>query len=582
MTESGQSNTFLFVNKSGEDASLSNSKEDRSSAIGRHVQRWRRLNRLQRSQQEGLNDFSNPRPIGTMISFDSVLPQTTHQISREGSPARADAHQNVASEPRRSSSTPVQVPRANFRPGDAVDPFNATSVRLNAEIQAILQYFISFSIPRATERTGTDESYRRHLERVPAIKKVVQGCLSNKMHMLSLLTATAARMEQVSKKSISNRHTARNLMSRAIPHIRRYLQRIPALVVDKQFILDIFYLGVCEWYLEDYDSALTHLRAAGNFINSLDPRLPFDAFVKETIVYNDIFLAAETGRKPLLVRDWDASGLGLQRHKQISRSLSANGPQCRLGRGFLDPRQNDIFTFEMNLVLCNLIPWIDVGRHALQTRTLTLEDSEWVCSKGQAMLHDLLSITIADVDREKPTPSWRAWEECVRLSLITVISLVSTQMSWRSGRINALRVRKMLESHGGSWGSRAHNQVKLWVLVTCMLVASEDCELEDWFLNAAVDAAKDSGLTTYNELHQAMSAYLYSARFQRDILANIARRQNRGGEASSRDPEESAEAMATDTKKVNSDNDDNTRGLRKQTLGTFGFNLSSETGRMLW
>ncbi|OQV03138.1 hypothetical protein CLAIMM_08223 [Cladophialophora immunda] len=361
------------------------------------------------------------------------------------------------------------------------------------------------------------------------------------MHMLSLLTATAARMEEVSKKTISHHHTARNLMTRAIPHIRRHLQLFPDLILDKQVILDIFYLGACEWYLDDHESARTHQRAAGNLINSLDPRLPFDAFVKETIVYNDIFLAVEMGRKPLLVRDWDATPLGSQRRQHISQSLSANVPQCCLGRGFLDPNQNDIFRFEMNLILCSLIPWIDVGRHALQTRILTVEDSEWICSKGQAMLHDLLlSVTIPNFESENKSPS-RAREECVRLSLIIVMSFVSTQMSWRSGKVNASRVWKILDSNGGSWGSQAHNQMKLWVIVTCILAASEDDELEDWLLNAAVDTSKDLGLTTYDELHQAMSAYLYSPRFQHNILLEIARR--RGWEGS-RDPWASAEVMA--------------------------------------
>lgn len=187
-----------------------------------------------------------------------------------------------------------------------MDAFQTVLIPLKDEIQSILQYFISFSGPTPAEVTWKDPSDISQLgQHLLTVKQVVNGCQLNETHMLSLLTATAASMEEVSGQSLSDQHIARLVMTRAISHLCRDLHMPPRLVMDEQVILNIFYLGVRERYLGGHQSALTDLRAATNVMRSWDASLPFDAFIKETMSYNDIFLAIETGSKPLFRLDWD-------------------------------------------------------------------------------------------------------------------------------------------------------------------------------------------------------------------------------------------------------------------------------------
>lgn len=381
--------------------------------------------------------------------------------------------------------------------------------------------------------------------------------------MLSLLTATAARMEKVSKRNISDQHTARQLMTHAIPHIRRYLRQLPRLVMDKQLILDIFYLSVCEWYLEDYQSALTHLRAVGNLMASLEPGSPFDDFIKETVCYNDIFLAMEMGSRPLFPLDWDLGDLSPERRLEISQSLADATTYCRMGRGFSDPQLNHIFSPEMKLILCDLVLWIDVGRYTWQTRTAPRENSEWACRKGQAFLHRLLSVSTADCKGKNGTVP-RLREECVRLSLIILLSFLTTQTGWRSGNINASKLRTTIETDCTTWGSPSLDRMRMWVLISGALGVSDNAELEKWYLGEAAIMATGLKLRTYDDLCRSLSEYLYSPRFQRDILQSVERRLVTEEKPNIALPEASAGRP---------------RPVEKQ---TFGFNLSSGPGRMLW
>jgi hypothetical protein len=435
----------------------------------------------------------------------------------------------------------------------------------------MLQYFISFTIPTATEvgNRASDEFERGQY--LPAIKEVVDGCLFNEMHLLCLLTATAARMEHVSKLTVSERNSARRMMTRAIPHIRTYLGSLSAAAMDKQVILDIFYLSVCEWYMGYYPSALTHMRGAQNLLEALSLDSQFDAFIKETLCYNDVFLAIETGHRPICSLDWDREPLPSGRCLEISQALAAHTAQGRMGRGFLEPGQNHIFSFEMNLILCELMPWIDLGRYAWLTRTALARDSEWTCRKGQALLHRLLSISPPGPHADVHSPSEGMRQECVRLSLIILLSFVVTQMGWRSGKINALRLRKCLDAadQDDSWGSPALDDMRFWVLVSGALGISDEPELEKWYLDYAARVATRLGLKTRDDMCETLSTYLYSPRFQGDILMEIEARVT---------PAESSEPWTTSLSPIS------LAGTRRSSAikQTFGFNLSSESGRLLW
>jgi len=154
--------------------------------------------------------------------------------------------------------------------------------------------------------------------------------------------------------------------------------------------------------------------------------------------------------------------------------------------------------------------------------------------------------------------------------LIILLSFVVTQMGWRSGKINALRLRKCLDAadQDDSWGSPALDDMRFWVLVSGALGISDEPELEKWYLDYAARVATRLGLKTRDDMCETLSTYLYSPRFQRDILMEIEARVT---------PAESSEPWTTSLSPIS------LAGTRRSSAikQTFGFNLSSESGRLL-
>lgn len=537
MAASHRQTTFLFVNKNEKSVSLSNSRYDKTSAINRHVQRWR----SQRHRDKKRQTFCDTgQQASSKVTEDVKLNLDTPQLSSFTTPSDVTTNSleslEIISPSNSSDDASIQelddidseadqtavILKANFSEGACVDPFNCTAIRLDQNVQSILQYYIAFSVPsreRSQNQTRTRGCFFKLGDELPAVKEVVHGCLFNKMHMYALLTATSARMEEVSLVNLRRKNTARYFMNKALKHVRAYLTARDDQTVDKQVILDIFYLCVCEWYLQNYQAALTHLKAVGHLMKTLDGNAFFDRFITETVSYNDIFLSVETSTPPLFPLDWDGPTMPPERRTTISQDLGALLTYRRMGRGFTDPAQNHIFSFEMNTIVFEIVPWMDVAQYTWICRAKDPEDSEWVCKKGQALLHRLLSCRVPRLD-QPDLPLKRRYEECCRILLIIMISYISTQMAWRSGAMNLARLKRALHGVDRDWGSIPLNCMLLWVLL-CAAFVAEGTSNERWFLSRAEPVAKDLQITTYDRLHELMCQYFYSSRLQQGILRKL-------------------------------------------------------------
>ena len=331
MVSKPQPSTLLFINKDQQSDSLSNNKGDKSTSIQRHAQRWR-AQRLRERRAEALRKSSAAiRVAGSGWQSGGHESQEQRPANSAQKPSKSEDDEKVKelasamkSEVGLSVVEPVfwylrheedyKILTANFSEGDCIDPFNCTALPTDHEIQSILQYYLKFSIPAtySAEQLPKDHPksslsmIHRH---APAVKKGVNGALFNKMHMYALLTATAGRMKYVSRVRLDRHNSAELFMEQAIQHLRVYLKSHKDAVVDKQVILDVFFLCVCEWYLQNYSAALTHLSAVGHMMKSLDLSSKFDQYIEETARYNDVFLSVETATPPIFSLTWDTPAL---------------------------------------------------------------------------------------------------------------------------------------------------------------------------------------------------------------------------------------------------------------------------------
>ena len=581
--------SFLFINKDPESEILSRSSGQVATSINSHVQRW----------QDKKSGRSRAQPKTSTSQQPSETPAYRDCVTKFRPKSRKRPGKDVPRRPPRlvrppsdsSSSGPStayvttpeeteEIPRgdreleivkrevpspdrdaiytANFTGADCIDPFQSTNAHCPG-VQPILQYYISFALV-ATFQSGAKS--RREPPHMPVIKNIVRRSLSDKMHMYALLAATAARMKRVAGVCLLRESSPEFLLHNAIHCIREYLTSFtgPFSGDDRQIILDIFYLCVCEWYEKNYDVARTHLSFVRNFWKSLRPSDSFDKYVHDMITYNDVFLAIETASPPLFALTWEPPPLPTERIHEIEDEMSKTSgspsqapsstlsssrpplPASTLSLTSIEP-SSDLppaagFTaliasnstqlpVELVAILIDLVPLIQTSHHHTHTPIPSpSKETQWVSLKTQALLHKLVSLQV-----QHPP-----FAEALRLSLIILLSCMSTSAAWRIGKVDmstqASRLHSILATppwqdnrfpivvdnihypEGTSPGlspslAGADDTLLLWMLVTGAFAAQKALQEEKWFFVQAIPIARRLGIVDATRLKTKLLRYLY-------------------------------------------------------------------------
>jgi hypothetical protein len=586
-----QPKSFLFINKDPESEVLSRSSGRVAASINSHVQRWQEKKGGRSKPQSSSKAQAPQQPSKAADYRDSVIkfrpkprkrgekevpkpqtqrerqhsessssgPRTAYSTTPEGSSENDGAMELLRHDAYRP--WPDTIYQSNFSGADCIDPFQSTYAHYPG-VQPILQYYISFTLISTFQGNTKVKGVTKEPPHFPAIRSIVRGSLSRQMHMYALLAATAARMKRVSGISLPRESSPEFLLHNAIRCIREYFASCtgPLTTDDRQVILDIFYLCVCEWYEKSYDVARTHLAFVRHFWNSLRPSESiFDKYIHDMITYNDVFLAIETASPPLFELTWEPQELPAERiheiEDEISRlsispsqspspasiashsplsattsspySISPN-PTFPIGSGFvfLATAVNTQLPNDIIAILVDLIPLIQAAYH--HTHTLTPpppQESQWVSLKTQALLHRLLSLHV----------SHHPAAESIRLALIILLSCLSTSAAWRSGKVDmaqqARRLRTALSLP--SWQDArypividnihypapspppspslhgADDTTLLWILVTGAFAAQNAIGEEQWFLGRAADVARRLGIFEASRLQSELQRYLF-------------------------------------------------------------------------
>lgn len=576
--------SFLFINKDSDSELLSRSSGSVAASINSHVQRWQEKkggmskphSKAQVSQQsskapEYLDCVSKfrPKPRKRPGRDVSKLPQPKREHSDSSSSGPRTAYSTtpeslvgsspsdgVMEIPRRDAHRPRvdSIYQANFTGADCIDPFQSTYAH-SPGVQPILQYYISFTLISTFHSDDKAKGVRKEPPHFPAIRSIVRGSLHQQMHMYALLAATAARMKRVSGIRLPRESSPEFLLHNAIRCIREYFASCtgPLSTDDRQVILDIFYLCVCEWYEKSYDVARTHLAFVRHFWNSLRPSESiFDKYIHDMITYNDVFLAIETASPPLFQLTWEPQPLPAERIREIedelgklsinpsqspasaltsshsplsaSTSSPSPGPTTLIASGFLalTTAVNIELPVELMAILADLIPLIQTAHH--HTHVLAprpSQESQWVSLKTQALLHRLLSLHASKYPAA----------ECIRLSLMTLLCCLSTSAAWRSGKVDSAQQARRLRSALSlpSWQDARYPTVVdniyypapspslqggddttlLWILVTGAFAAQSSLAEEQWFINQAAEVARQLGVFDAARLRSELLRYLF-------------------------------------------------------------------------
>ena len=593
--------SFLFINKDAESEILSRSSGRVATSINSHVQRWQDKRggrsksqvKLHPTQATGTKAPSykdcvtkfRPKPRKRIekdapkerLPFErersessSSGPATTSSYSTtpESLEASSGASESdgVLEVVNRDVSPPQKdaIYRANFSGADCIDPFQSTYAH-HPGVQPILQYYIAFTRVSTFQSDANAKGLRKEPPHFPAIRRIVQGSLTHKMHMYALLAATAARMKRVSGVAFPRESSPEYLLHHAIRCIREHFASCtgPLSADDRQVILDIFYLCICQWYEKSYAVARTHLAFVRYFWNSLRPSESiFDKYIHDMITYNDVFLAIETGSPPLFELTWEPGNLPSDRARdteeevdeiplRISQSplsvptssyspLAASpsgsysmkptlGSPIATGFANLTTSNNPKMPDDLIAILLDLIPLIQTAHHHRTTPDPPRpEEAQWVSMKTQALLHKLLSLS--------PASSTLTLPSTITLTLIILLSCMSTSAAWRAGKVDlpqlAHRLRATLSLQ--PWQDARYpivvdnihyeattlpalspsvrgieDSLLLWILTTGAFAAQRHPPREQWFLAQAAQCARRMGVYDAATLQTELMRYLY-------------------------------------------------------------------------
>lgn len=418
-----------------------------------------------------------------------------------------------------------------------------------------------------------------------ATQDILLRALSSEVHLQCVLSETAHRMTNIFPDNPELPKLALKSTQQAIVHLRqRISEPSDGKTTDPAVIIGILHLCVGAWNSRDFDAATTHLRALQLLISNYDRDSNLYTYVIECVRFYDINIALETGDRPVIPCDWDPPDIaGFKDDQQIDNELSnvlhksrkqplwnpsihltpedALGENKRHsafittkptyeeglylsrqvgcaeqkpGRGFLEAIKLGLLGSATCEILRRSVRQSDIGAIIFLSDRLDEEKVQWFNKKGLATLHLLLSL------ETKYSIAHALLDECVRLSMIMILTYGHASLPWRTVRQNLYRLKPAVQSlhkscfqaiQGGTVSrnhpqSRIRAELLLWIYVTGMLASYGLNEERQWFEDLAVKVAKALGLRTYIDLHHTMGRYAHQDTLHHSCLHDLAVRLN--------------------------------------------------------
>lgn len=228
---------LLFINKSQQSSSLTRSTGKEKFLINRHVSRQHRK-RLSKSTTASFessddNDVDLQAPSQPGEILQDQMHNTGHAIIRQ-----------------------INVP------GQSVDPFGSTALRINPDACNMMAYFLTWTAPRdnvlTIEPDDTSLTYRVATVRP---NEVVEKAISDDLHMASLLSYIICLMNAEQPGCYGSTRIW-EVTNQALSLLRKRLQA----EADSNMVFDILNLAYSALYLGETAAARKHIRALGDLV----------------------------------------------------------------------------------------------------------------------------------------------------------------------------------------------------------------------------------------------------------------------------------------------------------------------------
>jgi hypothetical protein len=494
-----QAPELLFVHKFAHSASLSHSQREEKRSIATHVQSWRKKQKLKTA-------------AAGQVKFQHHLRAKSQSVDGTSSPdaddgTRADPVQLLVPEAAVSRITlNATHPRALTvkASGHSIDPFDTSSTKFDEQTYILIQYYLKVVYPsrfHAETRSQSPQKHQFHL----AENEVIRDCLENELHMVTLLTSTASRMQHMEGTPLKQGTDI--YMQRALRALRNYVAESP--VASTQLVFDMFHLFTAEAYRFNNAAANVHLKAAKMIIEQMGGQATLQRahpHLIETLVIGDLFVAAEDLAAPVFECTFDP-GFGTAKHL----GLTTGKFRTQMGLRLLNPVQSAIVNSQTYQVVKEVIECVKV---AVVTSALQEPPSEalrWLHLRNLSIRHHLLCMTSDD-------PRTTALHTALQMWILFAFTRMGPV---RTTKVMAPKLRDMLlKTDWQSWVS--HEDIYAWILSIGAMAARETLH-ENWFVDQILRLCIIEDLASLDELRKLAEQFFYLDNIQSIWLERLAR-----------------------------------------------------------
>ncbi|KAK5052695.1 hypothetical protein LTR84_002561 [Exophiala bonariae] len=286
---------FLWVNRTPDSDHLSASRQERDElrTITSHARTWRAALRRQQRLVAAQTGASHAQRIVGWNRQENSSVARSDQSSSETSAAPSPA----ALVPFAADEV---APFAYLEgPSDAWWSQNAFQYATQSWLPSIFQNLDVFD-PDGLMSDGVVRD---------TINAIVQGCLLNRMHMFSLLSASTCYLKFILKAQLDKVDTPEYCMGKALQYLRHYFASDPRAIVNELVIFDLMAISTFERYVGNFEGARTHFSMVQHLIESHGGLDSLNISLRLVCHEWDLLAAAATAERPLIPMTWysDAS-----------------------------------------------------------------------------------------------------------------------------------------------------------------------------------------------------------------------------------------------------------------------------------
>jgi hypothetical protein len=256
---------LLFINKTSQSSSLTQSNGKEKFLISSHV-----------SQQH-----KKKRP---QLSKTSLTGKRRQESLEPGISAKAPTTTPSEDEWGRGQQQASVLVRQITAPGQHVDPFNSTALRISPDSVMMIEYFLFWTLPR--DNVLTIEPTEKSLNyRVATVRpnEVIEKALSDELHMASLLSFAACLIDG---QSPGHKGLTRiwEVTNKALGMLRKRLRGD----TRSDLVFDILNLAYAALYLGETLATRAHVQALRNLVESSGGYNVLAPHTLPSIMYADV------------------------------------------------------------------------------------------------------------------------------------------------------------------------------------------------------------------------------------------------------------------------------------------------------